>query len=304
MEKKSFIRKTMFLMGMQFAITILVLLLFIMYSYHTAMENMTGNMENLLQIFGQELTNKTTNANRVLERLIYKNTDYDMLQSAKEADRYYAAIELRDLMEETIIYDSYIDAIVIAESEYETCLERENTAISLKQRNELQAFTLESAGTGHRKAEWTIEQIGDVTYIYKMYVWQGRAAGVFMSVDSFMKTAADSDYDRISLLLADKEGTVWACYGNACPGQETGTVIGELPGHAAQKSSYPLADGKMMLYSYVSITEIMSQIQENMLGMLFVILISIVAVWILILTIRKEIIGPMKNISRIPFLPE
>jgi len=39
----------------------------------------------------------TENADMLLERLIYKNNDYDMLQSEKESERYYASIEIKNL---------------------------------------------------------------------------------------------------------------------------------------------------------------------------------------------------------------
>ena len=77
------------------------------------LENMQTSSRNLLQLYGKELENKLENADMLLERLIYKNNDYDMLQSEKESERYYASIEIKKIIQEQITYDQYVDAVVI-----------------------------------------------------------------------------------------------------------------------------------------------------------------------------------------------
>jgi len=95
---KSFILKIVRMMTFQMILLVAVLLLFILFSYHTAMDNLTSASDNLLQIYGRELNNKLDNADILLSGLIYENSDYDMLQSSKESERYYAAINSRRLL--------------------------------------------------------------------------------------------------------------------------------------------------------------------------------------------------------------
>ena len=56
-------------------------------------------MYNFVQIYGKELDNKIANADMLLERLIYKNSDYDMLQSEKANERYYAMMNIKNIAE-------------------------------------------------------------------------------------------------------------------------------------------------------------------------------------------------------------
>ena len=109
------------------------------------MDNLTSASDNLLQIYGRELNNKLDNADILLSGLIYENSDYDMLQSSKESERYYAAIKLKKIIDESISYQKYEDAVVIAESKFGTVLDEKSASINLNQKNALQKFTLEHA---------------------------------------------------------------------------------------------------------------------------------------------------------------
>ena len=90
MKKKSVIRKAFFMMTVHFILLLVVFFSYLFFSYHTAVGNLRDGMENLIQIYGRELENKINNADMLLERLIYANDDYTLLQSENEAIRYYA----------------------------------------------------------------------------------------------------------------------------------------------------------------------------------------------------------------------
>ena len=116
MKKKSLIERTIFLSVIQCILLLAVFVMYLMISYRTAADSLEKNMHNLMQIYGKELEGKIDNADMLLERLIYKNTDYDMLQSPEENDRYYASVKVKDFIEEQTAYDYYIDAVVVAEN--------------------------------------------------------------------------------------------------------------------------------------------------------------------------------------------
>lgn len=299
MKKKSFIGRVVLMMAVQLFLLVIILIFFVLFSYHAALENMNTSIDNLMEVYGKQLENNIENADMLLERLIYKNTDYDMLQSENESERYYASIELRNLIDESFAYNPYVDAVVIAESQYGTSLEQESVSVSLSQRNALREFAMERARKGSLKTQWDIQLIGETPYVYKMYVWQGKATGLFISIDSFMDMAVESKFKKMSLLLTDEKDAVWGVYGNKIPGQKLGKPIYELPDYKIEKNKYVLAEGKINLYSYVSTLEILSQIRINVFVILFFILVSLVSAIILVKNIRKEIIKPMKNMNEI-----
>ncbi len=284
-------------MLVQLVITLLVLVLFVIFSYTTARERMEDDMNSLLRIYGKELDNKILNSNRILDRLIYNNSDYDLLQSASEAERYYAAVELKSQIEEAIVYEPYVDGIVVADREYGTCLDGSNGALALAEKNSLREFALQCAQVGRAKAEWSVKEIGDRTYFYKIYVWQGRATGIFISMEHFMEVAANSEFEAMTLLLADGEGIVRGCYGKGEKTPETGVSVKQIQGNASTAGYYRLADGALTLHTYVSRGEIFSRIRMSMVGMLFVIVISVLFAGLLMRNIRREILLPMENMN-------
>ena len=94
-KNKSLVSQTIHMFVIQSALLGIVIVTYICVSYYTVLENMQTSSRNLLQLYGKELENKLENADMLLERLIYKNNDYDMLQSEKESERYYASIEIK-----------------------------------------------------------------------------------------------------------------------------------------------------------------------------------------------------------------
>ena len=112
-KNKSLVSQTIHMFVIQSALLGIVIVTYICVSYYTVLENMQTSSRNLLQLYGKELENKLENADMLLERLIYKNNDYDMLQSEKESERYYASIEIKKFIQEQITYDQYMEAVWI-----------------------------------------------------------------------------------------------------------------------------------------------------------------------------------------------
>ena len=277
----------------------IVVISYIVVSYNTVLENMQTSSKNLLQLYGKELENKLENADMLLERLIYKNNDYDMLQSEKETERYYASIEIKNFIQEQITYDQYVDAVVIGDSTYGSCLDYENSEIAYQERESLRTYAIERAGEGSAKAEWKIVQIGSRDYVSKMYVWQGRSAGIFISVDHFMDNATKKSLQKIAILLKDDKEIVWG----SCGKQEITYEIGKkleknCKNGTVYETDYLLADGQMEVSAYVSMSEIFSQIRWNMILVLSVILILAGFSVFFINFLRKEMIAPMGHIQR------
>ena len=130
-KNKSLVSQTIHMFVIQSALLGIVIVTYICVSYYTVLENMQTSSRNLLQLYGKELENKLENADMLLERLIYKNNDYDMLQSEKESERYYASIEIKKFIQEQITYDQYVDAVVIGDSTYGSCMDYELSLIHI-----------------------------------------------------------------------------------------------------------------------------------------------------------------------------
>ena len=139
-KNKSLVSQTVYMLVIQSVLLAIVVVTYICVSYYTVLENMQANSKNLLQLYGKELENKLENADMLLERLIYKNNDYDMLQSEKETERYYASVAIKNFIQEQITYDQYVDAVVIGDSTYGSCLDYENSDMAYQEREDLRQY--------------------------------------------------------------------------------------------------------------------------------------------------------------------
>ncbi len=297
MKKKSVIRKAFFMMTVHFILLLVVFFSYLFFSYHTAVGNLRDSMENLIQIYGRELENKIENADMLLERLIYANDDYTLLQSRDEATRYYASVRLKHLIEEQTAYDDSVDAVVMADSVYGVCLDYENRQISLENKTSLREFVSRGAKKGRGKAQWNIEVIGDDRYLYKMYIWQGRAVGIFISVDRFMDNVRGDELNDMTVVLLDSENRIWSILGESISGMEIGKNPEAVLGKLTQKTNYELAEGRMKIYAYVSISALWGQIQVNMILVMIVILTLTVYSIMMLWFIQRELIFPTRRMQ-------
>lgn len=293
--KTSFIKKTAIILAIQLMCEILMLACVAGYMYKNVKDSMESSVNSMLQIYGHELQNKLDNADKILERLIYKNTDYEMLQSDKESERYFASVALSRLIEESIAYDTDVDAVVIAESMYGTCLDRQNTSIIYEHRTALREHTMEAAKSGEPEPFWKVDAINGVPYIYRMYIWRGKAATVYMSVDRFMNVTADTTFDSLTVYLADKNKNLWGCYGYNSGQYETGQKMRESGGI---ENVFLLGDGELQLLFTINTNEIFSQIKLNMVVIAVLIIFPVIVTAIMIRFFKKEISLPMSEMRR------
>ena len=83
---------------------------------------------------------------------------------------------------------------MIGDSTYGSCMDYENSDMAYQEREDLRQYALERAKEGSAKAEWMIVRIGLQNYVSKMYVWQGRSVGIFISVDHFMDNVTKKEF--------------------------------------------------------------------------------------------------------------
>ena len=76
-------------------------------------------------------------------------------------------------------------------------MDYENSDMAYQEREYLRQYALERQRKVVQKAEWMIVRIGLQNYVSKMYVWQGRSAGIFISVDHFMDNVTKKNLQKI-----------------------------------------------------------------------------------------------------------
>lgn len=290
MHQRSFIKKTLIILSLLVFLLVVIFFSYMFFSYQSLVNDIKNASESYLNLYGSELDNKIENSNKILEQLIFDNTEYLLLQSEDEAARYYAARTLFLQMQEFLVYDKNVAFIIVSEDTYKTCLITESIPVTQKFREEIKKFSLYSITAKQSPTSWKYKELNGSGFLYKMFIWQDRCAGVFMAVDTFLNTASGLSNTDIAIFLRD----------------DMGHVLGkthqkeELNNEAKNTAwlSYYLADPSFYLTAYSSAV-ISKQYSSKgtflILGILFVTLIFGV---FMERAAHKEIIVPMLKLQK------
>lgn len=298
MKKTSVVSRTVIFLTVQCVLIASVLAAFMGFSYKMAYNNTIKNIDNIINISGKSLQSKLENAELLLKRLLYRNANYDMLKSTSETVRYYASIKLSEQLKEASFYKNYVDEVIIAESTYKTVLDFNNVSLSFDDREELFNFTLSQARLGSAKSQWSVGQIGEKQYVYKIYVWQGTAVAIFLSIDRYTDVFGDRDISGMSIFLTDGDFRVWDVIGENAEQQVIGAIIPTKSKNVVQSSIYEIVGGRLYLVGYVYLGEVFRQISLNVVAILIIIITLVLFTIVMIKQIHIQIITPISSMKK------
>lgn len=295
-NSQSIIKKTVRLLGIQCMLLLTVLVAFLAVIYHTASENLETSARNLIEVYGRSLQITMEKVDTMLEQLMYNNSTYTLLQSESESVRYYASVELNEIIANSAAYASYVDAVVVAEAEYGTCLYFDNDKLSLEEQHAVNDFTMSLAEKGSMRSRWSVNEIGGRPYVYKMYVWNDEAVAVYIAAENFMDVTAEETIDGTTMILTDEESVVWDIQGVREDIQTVGEPLREVSSFAFVSESYELENG-LVLQEYVSRSAIISQFSISMAVVFLIIVILGFFTYHLVGYIYRQIIHPIHDMQ-------
>ena len=280
-------------------ILLAVLMAYLGLSFSNARERTARASENFLNLYGKDLDSKIEDGESMLKQIVYDNSEYVLLQSTDEATRYYAQIEIVSSLKEIMGSERFFDFAFVAEKEYDTFLSAERTSsVPFSVRTEARDFAQSCAKEGDLPAEWKVKLISEIPYIYKMYVWHGRAAGVFISVSNFCDYATQTGDSGMAYVLEDGEGNAWGVYGFENRELEPGEPFEYENGRFGIRTEYELTGCELKIVSYTDPTSIGSQFTAGVFVVLAILVISFVFSYILMHSFVNDVQKPMLRIQK------
>lgn len=285
MNYPSISKKTFFLLIFQVILLLSVLTSYIVYSYNSYIQGIKQTADNYLKLYTKDLQSKINNADKVLERIAYDSTDYLILQSEKPEERYYASARIKQLLTTSLAFDEAIDFIVVGESNYKTFLMAETSGTSYSTKEDIKEFILSAADQQRIKSVWNIKNFNGTEYVYKMFVWQGRAIGIFISAEKFIEIEENPSDQKIS------STTVFI---QSCISGET--IIKGSPENINNKSikyeTY-IASDNIRVTAYTSHKAISLQIMSFGYILLLIIIIATSYAFVMMHSIDKNVLKPL-----------
>ncbi len=230
-RKTSILQQMLVLLQVQI-LTVLLLILFAAgLTVYSSWDQMRTSGKNLLDIYSSEMNSRLDQAWQNLSSIVYQNYDLDLLDSPNEQERYHASMRLQNNLQNVIKTSSSAQMMILADTEYNICLDANDGTFSLKQKEYLRQFSLECAQAGIKNAGWQFLDHEERTYLYRMAGTEGRVILVVISADSLMSGIQASHAGRMEFVLTDREGMIHGCAGESILSAEE--LKKELPADSA-----------------------------------------------------------------------
>lgn len=289
MKRNSVVSQVRGYLLVQFIIIFIVLFVYIINTYSDINKARTTSVENMLNVYGSELQNKLDNSDALMEQVLYKNTELELIQSDEESERVYASLRLKSQLEEVVTYNRYVDIFVIADAKYDNCIDYESKDLDFAYVSAVRDYSLKQAAKEMANAKWKIINLDGTKYICKLYVWQSKAVGTFINLDSFMNKEQGQESDASIVLKRKGTSKVLGNYG---------VSIAELDDYNPVGERFYFDETDYYLQAYASKNTLVGFFTANVASMLilFVVLVSFTIV--IISFVRKNIASPIKSIQR------
>jgi hypothetical protein len=299
MQNKSFIKKMITYMMILMGLLLLTLIVFFASSYHILKQEILQSTDNFLEVYGNDLTNRIDKMDGILKNLISQSENLALIRSGKEAARIYASLELSEYMDKLELYDNSADAIIIADTRYNMCLDSAQKNITYVQKQNLREYSLEQAASQDEiKPSWGFIKLENITYLYKMYQYDKRVIAVYLKTDTLLGSIPEGDYGERTFILIDSMKMTKGFFGSEVVKKAMDVPIDTIGNKNVFQIHKPLIKGQIELVCMVSKGSILKQTQLGMVIALVFILSTLLFVLIYILYTRKELITPMNEMIK------
>ena len=279
---------------------VFVLAVYSVSSYSILRDEIRQGSANFLNVYGGELKSRVKQMDNVMKNLLLQNySKLQLLKSVDETKRFYASQDINNYISDVALSDTSVDCIIVADNRYGICVDAESTVLSYWDRTALRAFAMECTERENLTARWDFIDLNCKTYLYKIFIYNGRAAAAFTTSQHFMETIPPGDYGGQTFVLTDETGTVIDFLGDNLFQGEKGRPLEETGAVNSFTVAYNVADGQLMLYSLVRDASVWNQIQISMMVVLAVILFTIIFGTVLIRYVQREMIHPMTGMTKV-----
>lgn len=296
MNNKSFLQTINILLRMQMCLIAVVIMVFIVTSYSSALEKQETELNNYLEIYTEQINNRIDRTDENLAEIVYDNVYLDILHSDNQTERQYAKMELFNEMLNMMKTNTGADVIAVAECMQKDYVTVKNSSVCLADATCLENFTMEYAKDGKQTGSWEILDAGDNTYIYKAMVKDKRAVLMFIETGTLLGVFPAERIENRDFLLTDRNGIILDGVGSQAE-KWIGKNVEDLSHAQRLLRQKEIANGSFVLYISQDSIEAFRQISGNVV-LLFIVLLTLLAFgFFFSACIRKKLLEPMEKMT-------
>lgn len=298
MQKKHLINRIISYMAILIILLVVMLGVYAFSSYSILSDELQTEASSILAVYGGQLKSRVTQMDAVLQNLLLQNqAKLILLKSAEETKRFYASQDIHNYISDAVQSDKSVNAIVVADNDYGICVDAEVKSLGYWDRSALREYTIACAASEDIPKTWRFVTLNGHAYLYKMYVYHGRAAAAFTTVASFLATVPRTNDNAQTMILTDTNGVIAGFTGNALTGEQIGLALNTIKTQGTQAEPYIIAEGQMMLQLRIHSVIVWNQTRIIMAVMLTVILVTLIFGALIVRYVSREMVKPMASMT-------
>ena len=296
MGKKTFVQQIVLYLGILGGLLLTILVLFLGSSYIVLEGELKEASDAFLQIYTNEFNNSIVKMNGVLMNIAYQGEDLEKLGSSEENDRSLAAISLYNYMQDIVMENKIIDAVVVYDDSYGVCLDADNN-VYYDEKARMREFAKTALKDEKlENGEWCFVYIEDQLYLFKPVKFNNRIIALYVRNDHLLSAMEAEESVSRSIVLADQKGEIGKVWGaeneDICVGRKIEDAVSDRYYSIFRRTS----EEQLQLYCFTSKDVILQQTHISMI----VVLLSVCGTFMFMLFLfqftRKEISRPMKQV--------
>nr|WP_288978147.1 histidine kinase [uncultured Blautia sp.] len=253
---------------------------------------------NFLASYSAQLENRISGMEKMLSRILYKNTDLTIIQSEDELTRHYACIRLQNSLSDLMKIDSGAEMITIAEGKRGICLDSSSVPIPFKEKSALREYTMDLAKQdGNTATQWEVKRIGDKQYLCKSSLQKHRVVVIFLSVDELMNTVPGQEFRKSEFFFTDADGMIYGEAGYELIKGASGRNMKDLSLKNFSVRRYDILQKRFYLYVCERRTIFYQWVRNGMVVLCVVVLLLYLFTVYMKREVKKELIIPMKELT-------
>lgn len=267
-------------------------------TYSILSDEMQTEAASILDVYGGQYQSRVAQMDKLLQNLLLqKQTTLQLLKSASEAKRFYAAQEIHKYIQNVTLADKSVGLFVVADNDYGLCVDASSTSVSYRERSAMRDFAVQSASAAAQPRQWRFVTLAGKTYLFKMYIYRNRVAAAFTETGDFLATVPLNGKQEQTLILTDGAGIITDFTGDALPRDQVGKPLGSLRLSGVQAADYAVADGQIGMHLRIRSVLAWSQTRIVMAVMLLVILVTLSIGALIVRYLRREMVRPMQRMT-------
>lgn len=296
--KKHLINRIIYYMAVLIVLLVVMLGVYAFSSYSILNDELQTEASSILAVYGGQLKSRVIQMDAVLQNLLLQNqAKLILLKSAEETKRFYASQDIHNYISDAVQSDKSVSAIVVADNDYSICVDAEVKSLGYWDRSALRDYTISCAASEDIPKTWRFVTLNGHAYLFKMYVYHGRAAAAFTTVASFLATVPRTDDNAQTMILTDANGVIAGFAGNALTAEQIGHALNTIKTQGTQAEPYIIAEGQMLLQLRIHSVIVWNQTRIIMAVMFAVIMVTLFFGALIVRYVSRQMVKPMASMT-------